>query len=49
VAFVLGIVSLTPIGFFAFLVVLAWIAVTSVVLFRQQPGPAPTAVATGSS
>ena len=49
VAFVLGIVSLTPVGFFAFLVVLAWIAVVSVMLFRQQPGPVHTTLATGSS
>jgi hypothetical protein len=48
VAFVLGIVSLTPIGFFAFLVVLAWIAVVSVVLFQQQPGPTPTTAAPDS-
>lgn len=47
-AFALGILSLTPIGFFAFIVVLAWIAVVSVVLFRQQSTPAPTATATGS-
>jgi hypothetical protein len=49
VALVLGIVSLTPVGFFAFLLVLVWIAVVSVVLFRQQPGPTPTAAATGST
>jgi hypothetical protein len=42
VALLLGIVSLTPIGFFAFFVVLAWIAVVSVLLFRQQ-APTPTA------
>jgi hypothetical protein len=41
-AFFLGIVSLTPIGFFAFFVVFAWIAVVSVLLFRQQPRPTPT-------
>jgi hypothetical protein len=45
VALVLGIVSLTPIGFFAFFVVLAWIAVVSVLLFRQQ-APTRTPVAT---
>ena len=46
VAFVLGILALTPVGFFAFLVVLAWIAVVSVVLFQQQPvPPAPTPTA----
>jgi hypothetical protein len=47
VALLLGIVSLTPVGFFAFLVVLAWIAVVSVVLFQQQPGPTPTTATTG--
>ena len=49
VAFVLGIVSLTPVGFFAFFVVLAWIAVVSVMLFRQQPDPVQPTLATGSS
>jgi hypothetical protein len=49
VAFVLGIVALTPAGFFAFLVVLAWIAVMSVVLFQQQPGPTTAPAATGAS
>jgi hypothetical protein len=41
VALVLGIVSLTPVGFFAFFVVLAWIAVVSVLLFQQQSPPSP--------
>jgi hypothetical protein len=49
VAFLLGIVSLTPAGFFAFLVVLVWVAVVSVVLFQQQPGPTPTTAAAGLS
>jgi hypothetical protein len=38
VALLLGIVSLTPVGFFAFFVVLVWIAVVSVVLFQQETG-----------
>jgi hypothetical protein len=41
VALVLGIVSLTPAGFFAFPLVLVWIAVVSVFLFRQQAPAAP--------
>jgi hypothetical protein len=49
VAFVLGIVSLTPVGFFAFLLVLVWIAVVSVVLYQRQDAPAPTVAASGSS
>ena len=49
VALVLGIISLTPAGFFAFLAVIAWIAVVSIVLFQQEsaagvpPAPATTA------
>jgi hypothetical protein len=49
VAFVLGIVSLTPVGFFAFLIVLLWIAVVSVVLYQQQSEPTPTVAPAGSS
>jgi hypothetical protein len=49
VAFVLGIVSLTPVGFFAFLIVLLWIAVVSVVLYQQQSEPTPTVASAGSS
>jgi hypothetical protein len=45
VAFALGIVSITPIGFFAFFLVLAWIAIVSVVLFQQQPRPTAPATA----
>ena len=43
VALVLGIISLTPGGFFAFFGIFAWVAVVSVVLFqRGEPGrPAP--------
>ena len=41
VALLLGIVSLTPAGFFAFPVVLAWIAVVSVVLFQRQAPATP--------
>ena len=36
-AIVIGVVSLTPAGFFAFLAALLWIAVTSIVLFRSAP------------
>jgi hypothetical protein len=35
VAVVLGIVSLTPVGFFAFLASILWVAVVSVVLYRR--------------
>jgi hypothetical protein len=45
VALLLGIVALTPAGFFAFLVVLAWIAVVSVMLFQRQSPPAPAQTA----
>jgi hypothetical protein len=38
-AFVLGIISISPLGFFAFLVVLLWIAIVSWMLYAQQ-GPA---------
>jgi hypothetical protein len=48
VALVLGIVSLTPVGFFAFFVVLAWIAIVSVMLYRQQSPPAPAPAPAGS-
>ena len=41
VALVLGVISITPVGFFAFFVVLAWIAVVSVMLFQQQPRTTP--------
>jgi hypothetical protein len=42
-ALVIGIVALTPLGFFAFLVFLLWTVVTSVVLWRARAaGPAPT-------
>jgi hypothetical protein len=47
VALLLGIVSLTPVGFFAFLVVLAWVVVVSVVLFQQQSGATPATATTG--
>jgi hypothetical protein len=51
VALVLGILSLTPVGFFAFILVLVWIAVVSVVLYQQQPAPPTptTTAAPGSS
>jgi hypothetical protein len=48
VALLLGIVSLTPIGFFAFFVVLAWIVVVSIILFQQQPR-APTQPTLGTT
>ena len=41
VTLVLGILNLTPIGFFAFPVVLVWIAVVSVLLFQRQAPAAP--------
>ena len=42
VALVLGILSVTPVGFFAFLVVAVWILVLSVMLMmRARSGPAP--------
>jgi hypothetical protein len=48
-ALVIGIVSLTPAGFFAFLAFLLWIVVTSIVLWRarsaEPPVPAPPAPA----
>jgi hypothetical protein len=44
VALVVGIVAVTPAGFFAFLVVLVWVAVVSVLLFQREPRPTPTAV-----
>jgi hypothetical protein len=40
-AFILGIVSITPIGFFAFFVVFLWIAIASWLLFAQQGPAAP--------
>ena len=52
-ALVLGIISLTPLGFFAFFVVFAWIAVVSVMLFQRESRPvapapaAPTTSPTG--
>jgi hypothetical protein len=48
-AVVLGVASITPIGFFAFLVAVVWIAIVSVVLYRRPldgtpgPGAAPDA------
>jgi hypothetical protein len=38
-AFVLGIISISPLGFFAFLAVFLWIAIVSWMLYTQQ-GPA---------
>jgi hypothetical protein len=40
-AFVLGIISITPLGFFAFLAVLLWIAIASWMLFTQQRPATP--------
>jgi hypothetical protein len=46
-AIVVGLVAVTPLGFFAFLAGLLWIAVTSIVLLRAAPPagtpPAPPA------
>jgi hypothetical protein len=42
-ALVLGIVALTPAGFFSFVGVFAWVAVVSIVLFRQSAPTAPAA------
>jgi hypothetical protein len=47
VALVLGIVSITPIGFFAFPLVMIWIVIVSWLLYQQQPRPTPTGVVTG--
>ena len=43
--FVLGLISLTPAGFFAFLVVLVWIAIVSVMLYQRQGPAAPAQTA----
>jgi hypothetical protein len=40
VAVVLGIVCLTPVGFFALLLGLIWIVIVSVLLYRRETGPA---------
>jgi hypothetical protein len=37
---VLGIVCITPVGFFALLVGMVWILVVSVMLYRREAGPA---------
>jgi hypothetical protein len=42
-ALVIGIVSLTPLGFFGFLAILVWILIVSVILFRQESPPAAPA------
>jgi hypothetical protein len=39
-AIVLGILCVTPVGFFALLVGLVWVVVVSVLLYRREPGPA---------
>jgi hypothetical protein len=41
VALLLGIISFTPIGFFSFLAVLAWVAVVSIMLFQKESGAGP--------
>jgi len=46
VALVLGVVALTPAGFFAMIVMLAWVLAISVMLF-QRSTPAPPASAPG--
>jgi hypothetical protein len=45
VSLVLGVILLTPVGFFAFLVGLLWVGVASVLLFRAQEPPAAAAPA----
>jgi hypothetical protein len=40
VTVVLGIVCLTPVGFFALLLGLVWILIVSVLLYRRETGPA---------
>jgi hypothetical protein len=40
VTVLLGIISLTPVGFFALLVGLVWIVIVSVLLYRREAGPA---------
>jgi hypothetical protein len=47
-ALVLGVVSVTPVGFFAILAMLVWIVVVSVMLFMATPAaPAQTTLPTG--
>jgi hypothetical protein len=41
VALVIGVVAVTPVGFFGLLAMLAWTIVTSIVLFLRQNRPAP--------
>jgi len=38
---VIGVVSFTPAGFFAVYALLAWVAITAVVLYGAQQAPAP--------
>lgn len=45
VSFVLGVLTLTPAGFFVFLVVLVWIAIVSVMLYQRQAPAAPAQTA----
>jgi hypothetical protein len=40
VAIVIGVLAVTPIGFFAFLAALAWVLVVSIMLAREPAGPA---------
>jgi hypothetical protein len=44
-AIVIGVVALTPAGFFAFLAMMLWVLVTSIVLFRAGSPAAPAAPA----
>jgi hypothetical protein len=39
-ALIIGIVSLTPVGFVGFFGVLVWVAIVSVLLFQQETPPA---------
>jgi hypothetical protein len=42
IGFVIFVVFFTPAGFIAFLVSALWIIVVSVLLWRQEPAPAPS-------
>lgn len=42
-ALVLGVLSFTPVGFFAFLGAVIWVAVVAVMLYRRGERPAPAA------
>jgi hypothetical protein len=46
VGLLLGVIAFTPVGFFAFFVVLAWIVVLSVLMFRGESAATPAAPVT---